>query len=52
MISKKRRAATIRVSRQVAISAIFAGMEQRFDLIVIPQERDEQVRWPVLKDEA
>ena len=27
-------------------------MEQRLDLIVIPQERDEQVRWPVLKDET
>jgi hypothetical protein len=34
------------------VSAILAGLEQRFDLIVIPQERDEQVRWPVLKDEA
>jgi len=38
--------------RQPAVSAILAGTEQRFDLIVIPQERDEQVRWPVLKDEA
>jgi predicted Fe-S protein YdhL (DUF1289 family) len=27
-------------------------MEQSFDLIVISQERNEQVRWPVLKDEA
>jgi len=27
-------------------------MEKRFDLIVIPQERDEQVRGPVLEDEA
>jgi len=36
--------------------AIFVGLEQRFDFIVTPQERDEQVRWrvrwPVLKDEA
>jgi hypothetical protein len=28
---------------QSAVSAILAGMEQRFDLVVIPQERDEQV---------
>jgi hypothetical protein len=38
--------------RQPPVSAILAGLEQRFDFIVIPQERDEQVRWPVLKDEA
>jgi hypothetical protein len=38
--------------RQPAASAILAGMKQRFDLIVIPQEGDKQVRWPVLKDEA
>jgi hypothetical protein len=34
------------------VSPILAGMEQRFDFVVISQERDEQVRWPVLKDEA
>jgi len=34
------------------VSAILAGMEQRFDLIVIPQGGDEQVRWPVLEDES
>jgi hypothetical protein len=38
--------------RQPPVLAILAGLEQRFDFIVIPQERDEQVRWPVLKDEA
>jgi len=27
-------------------------MKQRFDFIVIPQEADEQLRWPVLKNEA
>jgi hypothetical protein len=27
-------------------------LEHRFDLIVIPQETDEQVGWPVLKEEA
>jgi len=27
-------------------------MEQRLDLIVIAQERNEQVRWPVLKDKT
>jgi len=35
-----------------AASAKLAGLDQGFDLIVIPQETDEQVRWPVLKDEA
>jgi hypothetical protein len=38
--------------RSSAISAILAGLEQRIDLIVIPQETNEQVRWPVLKDKA
>jgi hypothetical protein len=33
-------------------SAVLAGLEQRFDFIVSPEERDKQVRWPVLKDEA
>jgi len=37
---------------QPAVSAILAGMEQRFDLIAIPQKGDEQVGSPVLKDEA
>jgi len=27
-------------------------MEQCFDLVLIPQERDEQVRRPILKDKA
>ena len=38
--------------RQPPVSAILAGLEQRFDFIVIPQERDKQVRWSVLEDEA
>jgi hypothetical protein len=38
--------------RQPVVSAILGSVEQRFDLIVISQERDEQVRRPVLKDEA
>jgi hypothetical protein len=38
--------------RQSPVSAILAALEQRFDLVMITQERDEQVRWPVLKDEA
>ena len=33
-------------------SAQLAGLDQRLDLVVIPQETDEQIRWPVLKDEA
>jgi hypothetical protein len=38
--------------RQPPVSAILAVLEQRFDLVMIAQERDEQVPWPVLKDEA
>jgi hypothetical protein len=34
------------------VSTILVGMEQRLDLVVIPQERYEQFRWPVLKNEA
>jgi hypothetical protein len=49
---KRARTALSERLRQPAVSAILAGLEQCFDLIVIPQERDEQVRWPVLKDEA
>jgi ubiquinone biosynthesis protein COQ9 len=34
------------------MSAILAGLEEGLDLIVVPQERDEQVRCAVLKNEA
>ncbi len=33
-------------------SAILTALEQRLDLIVIAQERDKQIRWPVLKNET
>ncbi len=33
-------------------SAIPASSEQSFDLIVIAEERNEQIRWAVLKNEA
>ena len=35
-----------------SVSAIFAALEQRLDLIVIAEKRDEQFRRPVLKNEA
>ncbi len=34
------------------VSAVFAGLEQRLDLIVIAEERDEQFRRPVLENET
>ena len=34
------------------VSAIFAALEQRLDLIVIAEERNEQFRRPVLKNET
>src|SRR5262249_6910382 len=36
---------------QGASSAILAAVEQRLDLIVITEERNKQVSWPVLKNE-
>jgi hypothetical protein len=33
-------------------SAIFPALEQRSDFVVIAQERDVQISWAVLKDEA
>lgn len=33
-------------------SAISASSKQSFDLIVIAEERNEQIRWAVLKNEA
>jgi hypothetical protein len=38
--------------RQSPVSAIPAVLEHGFDLVMIAQERDEQVGRPVLKDEA
>jgi hypothetical protein len=38
--------------RRPPVLAVPAGAEQRFDFIVIPEERDEQVRRPVLEYEA
>ena len=32
--------------------AIFSASEQRFDLVVIAQERHKQVGWPILENEA
>jgi hypothetical protein len=34
------------------VSAVFAGLKQSLDLIVIAEERDEQFRRPVLKNET
>ena len=38
--------------RPPVTSTILASLEECLDLIVISQERDEQVRWPVLKDKT
>jgi hypothetical protein len=32
--------------------AIFTASEQRFELVVIAQERHKQVGWPILENEA
>jgi hypothetical protein len=52
MTAKQARPALSGRPRQTPVLAILAGLEQRLDFIVIPQERDKQIRWPVLKDEA